>query len=164
MRARISAQGRTRDYRRARGRRYEATHRASGALVAVKVVEKKRLDKSEAVSFRREVRMHRRLHHRNIVGMHAFYNEGERYCIVMDLMAGGELFDKIVNRSHYSEREARDVVKVLAKALAYCHKKGIAHRCVGALSAWGGGGGDCEPRVWSCVRWGWLTLPARAAT
>jgi serine/threonine protein kinase len=53
-----------------------------------------------------------------------------------------------VSRSHYSEREARDVVKTIAQALAYMHGRGIVHRCVvvvagvvGRRAAAGGRGG-----------------------
>ena len=43
-------------------------------------------------------------------------------------IAGGELFDRIVARSHYSEREARDVVRTIAEAVEYMHGKNIVHR------------------------------------
>ena len=71
-----------------------------------------------------------RLQHPHIVRLHAFYEDGEAYYIVTELMTGGELFDRIVSRSHYSEREARDVVRTVAEAVAYMHAKGIVHRCV----------------------------------
>ena len=31
-------------------------------------------------------------------------------------------------QTHYSEQEAQSIVRTLARALAYCHKKGIVHR------------------------------------
>merc|ERR1712071_420659 len=41
---------------------------------------------------------------------------------------GGELFDRIVQKAFYNEKEARDVCKILLEALAYCHSKKVAHR------------------------------------
>jgi len=49
---------------------------------------------------------------------------------VMELMTGGELFDRIVAKSKYSEAEAAATIAKIADALVYCHKRGIVHRCV----------------------------------
>jgi len=46
----------------------------------------------------------------------------------MDLLTGGELFDRIVSKGSYSEREASDVVRSVASALEYLHSIGITHR------------------------------------
>lgn len=43
-------------------------------------------------------------------------------------MEGGELFDRIVDKSYYTEREARDLVLLLLEAIKYCHSYGIVHR------------------------------------
>lgn len=43
-------------------------------------------------------------------------------------MRGGELFDRIVSKSFYNEKEARDVCKILFEAIGYCHSKSVAHR------------------------------------
>ena len=39
----------------------------------------------------------------------------------METMAGGELFDRIVAKSFYYEKEARGVCKILLESIAYCH-------------------------------------------
>jgi len=43
-------------------------------------------------------------------------------------MKGGELFDRIVSKSFYNEKEARDVCKILFEAIGFCHEKSVAHR------------------------------------
>lgn len=48
--------------------------------------------------------------------------------MVMELMTGGELFDRIIDKEKYSENEARDVIKSLCDALHYCHEMNIVHR------------------------------------
>ena len=43
--------------------------------------------------------------------------------MVMEVMSGGELFDRIVEKEMYTEREARDAVRQIAGALCYLHDK-----------------------------------------
>lgn len=44
------------------------------------------------------------------------------------VVAGGELFDRIVQKVVYTEKEARDLVTALLKAVKYCHDRSIVHR------------------------------------
>lgn len=43
-------------------------------------------------------------------------------------MVGGELFDRVVELQHYSEREARDLVVILLRTLDFLHTNGVVHR------------------------------------
>ena len=45
-----------------------------------------------------------------------------------ELVTGGELFDRIVQKTNYTEGEARDLIKVLLETLAYMAEKGVVHR------------------------------------
>jgi serine/threonine protein kinase len=47
---------------------------------------------------------------------------------VTELVAGGELFDRIVAKTHYTEKEARDLVKMFLETMAYMHGNGVVHR------------------------------------
>jgi serine/threonine protein kinase len=57
-----------------------------------------------------------------------FFNEAEYFYIVLELVTGGELFDRICQKSHYSEREARAVFKQMVSAIATAHQRHICHR------------------------------------
>ncbi|KAH9651783.1 calcium-dependent protein kinase 33 [Citrus sinensis] len=46
----------------------------------------------------------------------------------MELCAGGELFDRIVARGHYSERAAAAVLRVIMGVVNVCHCRGVMHR------------------------------------
>lgn len=46
----------------------------------------------------------------------------------MELLTGGELFDRICEKERYSEREARQVMFLMTNAIAYAHSKGVVHR------------------------------------
>jgi serine/threonine protein kinase len=56
------------------------------------------------------------------------YNEGDNFYTVNELVEGGELFDRIVSKAHYTEKEARDLMKNVLETIAYLHKMGIVHR------------------------------------
>jgi serine/threonine protein kinase len=70
------------------------------------------------------------------------FDEGSDFYIVTELVEGGELFDRIVSKAHYTEKEARDLIKSLLETLNYMHTTGVVHRdlkpenlllCSGAL-------------------------------
>ncbi len=48
--------------------------------------------------------------------------------LVMELLTGGELFDSIIAKGQYSERDTRKLVATLTHAIKYLHDQGIAHR------------------------------------
>ena len=60
--------------------------------------------------------------------LHDVFEEVEVTYMIMEEMRGGELLQRIVEKEVYTEREARQTVKILFDALDYCHKKKIAHR------------------------------------
>ncbi|KAL1818456.1 hypothetical protein ACET3Z_013325 [Daucus carota] len=66
--------------------------------------------------------------HANIVKLRATYEDEEAVHLVMDLCQGGELFDRIVARGHYSERAAATVFKTVAIVVKMCHDNGVIHR------------------------------------
>lgn len=66
--------------------------------------------------------------HPNIVSLRDVYDDGTNTMLVMELMRGGELFDKILKQKFFSEREASSVLNVLADALSFLHKQGVVHR------------------------------------
>jgi len=44
------------------------------------------------------------------------------------LCEGGELFDRIIAKGHFTEQEARNTFTSIAQALSHCHANGICHR------------------------------------
>ena len=48
--------------------------------------------------------------------------------IVMELMAGGELFDYVVQKGTLTEAEASVIVRMVTSALVYMHECNIIHR------------------------------------
>ena len=50
------------------------------------------------------------------------FNEKSWIYLVTELVSAGELFDRIVQKDHYNESEARDVGRVMFGAIKYCRK------------------------------------------
>lgn len=66
--------------------------------------------------------------HPHVISLKDFLQDAQYFYIIEELAEGGELFDAILNRESYSEREAQIVVRTLLYTLRYCHEKGIVHR------------------------------------
>ena len=62
--------------------------------------------------------------HPNIVTLKATYEDDHAVHLVTELCEGGELFDRIVARGHYSERAAAAVARTIIEVVQMCHKKG----------------------------------------
>ena len=75
-----------------------------------------------------EVAILEQVDHTNIVRLRQVFDCPKVFYMVMECMTGGELFDRIVEKSKYSEAEAAVVVRKIVSALVYCHARGIVHR------------------------------------
>lgn len=95
---------------------------------AVKIVTKSELTHEDMKGLADEISILKELNHPNIMKLYEVYDEPLFYYLVTELMGGGELFDRIVQKQAYNEREARDVCKVLFDAIGYCHDQNVAHR------------------------------------
>ncbi|KDO21169.1 CAMK/CAMK1 protein kinase [Saprolegnia parasitica CBS 223.65] len=99
-----------------------------GKLCAVKIFKKETLSAQDDADILSEVRILRKLNHRNVLRLVDFYSEPKYYYLVTEYVEGGELFERIALMEYYSEKEARDLVKTLLEAIAYCHSVGVVHR------------------------------------
>lgn len=66
--------------------------------------------------------------HQNIVKLYEVYEDDESFYLVMDLLKGGELFDEIVKRAKFNEKDAAEVMIQILSAINYIHTKGYVHR------------------------------------
>jgi len=95
---------------------------------AVKIIRKSGLTPDDLVSLQSEIAIMRELDHPHIIKLMEVYNEPTNYYLVQELVGGGELFDRIVAKTVYNEKEARDLVRVLLSTLSYLHSHNVAHR------------------------------------
>ena len=80
------------------------------------------------MALEQEVEIMSQMDHPNIVRLFEFFEESSNYYLVMEIMKGGELFDRIVEKESYTEKEAADTFRPLVDAIRYCHDQGIIHR------------------------------------
>jgi calcium/calmodulin-dependent protein kinase I len=84
---------------------------------------------AEEDAIQTEIDVLKQLQHPNIVSMVDLYQTPKHYYLVMQLASGGELFERILERGFYTEKDAAGLVKQLLLALIYIHDEvGIVHR------------------------------------
>jgi len=86
------------------------------------------MDEDEKRMFFNEINILKDLDHPNILKMYEFFEDEKRYYIVTDICKGGELFDEILARGKFSERDASLLMKQVLSCINYCHKNHIVHR------------------------------------
>eukprot|EP00903_Cladosiphon_okamuranus_P011878 g11157.t1 len=65
--------------------------------------------------------------HPNIEGMREMFEDDQYYYLVLELVSGGELFEHLIRHGAYSEQTAATILRDLAGALRFLHRKGIVH-------------------------------------
>ncbi|KAH8308521.1 hypothetical protein KR059_010406, partial [Drosophila kikkawai] len=113
-----------------------------GDHFAVKIIDKKAL-KGKEESLENEIRVlrrfsanhfdgkcpdERRLTHPNIVQLLETYEDKSKVYLVMELVTGGELFDRIVEKGSYTEKDASHLIRQILEAVDYMHEQGVVHR------------------------------------
>nr|AAP72282.2 calcium-dependent calmodulin-independent protein kinase isoform 2 [Cicer arietinum] len=109
---------------------YLCTDKENGEELACKSISKKKLRTLVDIEdVRREVEIMKHMpKHPNIVTLKDTYEDDNAVHLVMELCEGGELFDRIVARGHYTERAAAAVTKTIVEVVQMCHKHGVMHR------------------------------------
>lgn len=103
-------------------------HRDSGAQRAVKVLRKSHMDEDEKRMLFNEINILKEIDHPNIVKMYEFFEDEKRYYIVTEICKGGELFDEILARGKFNEKDAAVLIKQVLSCINYCHSAKIVHR------------------------------------
>ncbi|XP_010031280.2 calcium-dependent protein kinase 13 [Eucalyptus grandis] len=109
---------------------YLCIDRASRDLLACKSISKRKLRTAVDVEdVRREVAIMRHLPRSpSIVSLKEACEDDNAVHLVMELCEGGELFDRIVARGHYTERAAAAVTRTIVEVVQLCHHHGVIHR------------------------------------
>ena len=95
--------------------------------VAVKVIDKAKVEDMNDIT--REIEIMQQVTHPNIIQLYEVFEGGQKnVSLVMELVTGGELFDRIVEKGSYTEKDAAKCIYQLCDALNYLHAKKIVHR------------------------------------
>ncbi|XP_016303023.1 calcium/calmodulin-dependent protein kinase type 1D isoform X3 [Sinocyclocheilus anshuiensis] len=96
-------------------------------MFAVKCIPKKALKGKES-SIENEIAVLRKIKHENIVALEDIYESSNHLYLIMQLVSGGELFDRIVEKGFYTEKDASTLIRQVLDAVNYLHSMGIVHR------------------------------------
>ncbi|KAF0691641.1 Aste57867_17171 [Aphanomyces stellatus] len=107
---------------------FAATHKETYVRVAVKCFAKAEMQLEDEDDLCREVDILRGLSHPDIIRFVDFFDEPNYYFLVTELVEGGELFDRLVQKEVYSERDAQQLVRALLGVVQYLHQRNIVHQ------------------------------------
>ncbi|XP_057809807.1 calcium-dependent protein kinase 2 [Salvia miltiorrhiza] len=109
---------------------YLCTEIATGQQLACKSISKKKLvTRSDKEDMRREIQIMQHLSGQpNIVEFKGAYEDKHSVHLVMELCAGGELFDRIIANGHYTESAAAAICRSIVGVVQICHFMGVMHR------------------------------------
>lgn len=112
------------------GTTYLCVEKSTGKEFACKSIAKRKLTSADDVEdVRREIQiMHHLEGHPNVVSIKGAYEDMTSVHVVMELCAGGELFDRIIQRGHYTERKAAQLTRTIVGVVEACHSLGVMHR------------------------------------
>lgn len=106
----------------------KALHLQSGIYRAIKIIYKSQASPEEQKKILNEIEVLRNLDHPNIVKIYEYFEDENFIYIVMELITGGELFDKIVAVHHFNEKKASEYFFQILNGVNYLHKNHIVHR------------------------------------
>lgn len=108
---------------------YEFTNLETKRLSAAKVIAKTSLTKSRAKQkLMSEIKIHRSLHHNNIVGFEHFFEDAENVYILLELCHNQSLNELLRRRKRLHELEAQCYVNQICAAVKYLHSHRVIHR------------------------------------
>ncbi|KAK4433634.1 Calcium-dependent protein kinase [Sesamum alatum] len=112
------------------GTTFHCIEKGTGTEYACKSIAKRKLlCREDYEDVWREVQiMHHLSEHPNVVQIKGTYEDNLYVHLVMELCAGGELFDRIVQRGHYTEKKAAHLMKTIVAVVEACHSLGVMHR------------------------------------
>ena len=96
-------------------------HRETVATRSVKVLIKKKLNDDERRMLFNEVNILKEMNHPNICTVFDFFEDEKRYYIVQESCRGNDLFDEILARGRFTERDTAVIIKQLLSCIRYFH-------------------------------------------
>ncbi|XP_050358375.1 serine/threonine-protein kinase par-1 isoform X1 [Nymphalis io] len=105
-----------------------ATHSITKSKVAIKIIDKSRLDEDNLKKTFREIAIMKRLQHPHIVRLYQVMESSHTLYLVTEYAPNGEIFDHLVSKGRMPESEAARAFAQMVAAVGYCHANGVVHR------------------------------------
>lgn len=107
---------------------YECQHKATLRKYAVKVIKKHKLTTKDRESLRSEIAIMQLVNHPHVIHLKNVFEHREEIFIVMGLVMGGDLFQRISVYKRFDEDTTRTIVYRLLETVQHLHSYGIVHR------------------------------------
>ncbi|XP_018521183.1 SNF-related serine/threonine-protein kinase isoform X1 [Lates calcarifer] len=106
-----------------------ARHVFTGEKVAVKVIDKTKLDTVATGHLFQEVRCMKLVQHPNIVRLYEVIDTQTKLYLILELGDGGDMFDYIMKHEEgLNEELAKKYFAQIVHAISYCHRLHVVHR------------------------------------
>ncbi|CAF1935183.1 unnamed protein product [Rotaria magnacalcarata] len=105
-----------------------ATHCDTHQKVAIKIIDKSRLNPNDHKKLEREIVIMKSLMHPYIIRLYEVMESRNLIYLVTEYAANGELLDLLVREKRLSEAKAKEKFRQLVLAIEYIHSKNIVHR------------------------------------
>jgi serine/threonine protein kinase len=106
-----------------------AVNTETNERVAIKILDKEKIQKQNmGEQIKKEIAVMKMVKQKHVVNLLEVLASRTKIFIVLELVTGGELFDKIVNVGRFDEPTARKYFRQLISGVEYCHKQGVCHR------------------------------------
>ncbi|XP_060579754.1 SNF-related serine/threonine-protein kinase-like isoform X5 [Ruditapes philippinarum] len=106
-----------------------ARHVFTGEKVAVKVIDKTKLDDISKAHLFQEVRCMKLVQHPNVVRLYEVIDTQTKLYLILELGDGGDMYDYIMKHEKgIEENKARLYFRQIVEAISYCHRLHVVHR------------------------------------
>ncbi|XP_050402220.2 serine/threonine-protein kinase NIM1 [Patella vulgata] len=103
-------------------------HALTREKVAIKILDKTKLDQKTQRLLSREIANMDKLHHPNIIRLYEVVETLAKLHMVMEYACGGEIFTKISNEGKLTEAESKGLFAQVVAAVEHMHDQNIIHR------------------------------------
>ncbi|TRY76929.1 hypothetical protein TCAL_10621 [Tigriopus californicus] len=106
-----------------------ASHVFTGEKVAVKVIDKTKLDAATKIQMLQEVQLMKLVQHPHVVRLYEVIDTQTKLYLILEYADGGDMYDYIMkHEGGLSEDQARTYFKQIVTAIQYCHRLHVVHR------------------------------------
>ncbi len=112
----------------AMGEVWSAVHTSLGTMMAVKLVAARAGDEESGARFSQEARAAASLKSRHVVGVFDHGSEGALHYLVMELLEGETLGERLTRLGRLAEPDAARIIQEMARGVGRAHQLGVVHR------------------------------------
>ncbi|CAE8636063.1 unnamed protein product [Polarella glacialis] len=95
---------------------------------AVKSFSLRGIDEAAKIQLAGELEVFLSMDHPHVARLHGVYEAEEKISLAMECMTGGELFDRVVQKEVFTEKDAALSTWHMLQSVSYIHREGVVHR------------------------------------